>query len=99
MPPTAGAAVDLAIGALADLGSLGEDVDDEWQYVQDLAAAWEARLAAVGDGRGEEPLPATRGAAVVRLTEEAGRITDPHRAIDWLSTYPQAVLAALGERP
>lgn len=31
------------------------------------------------------------------LVEEAGRITDPHRAIDWLSTLPQVALAALGE--
>ena len=33
-----------------------------------------------------------------RLTE-AGLIEDPHRAIDWLSTFPQVVLAAIGERP
>ena len=31
--------------------------------------------------------------------EWAAAITDPHRAIDWLSTYPQVVLIALGERP
>jgi hypothetical protein len=24
-------------------------------------------------------------------------VTDPHRAIDWLSTLPQVALAALGE--
>jgi hypothetical protein len=30
---------------------------------------------------------------------EIGRITDPHRAIDWLSTYPLVVLTALGEDP
>ena len=32
-----------------------------------------------------------------RLVAEAGRITDPHRAIDWMSTLPQVALAAVGE--
>jgi hypothetical protein len=31
------------------------------------------------------------------LVAEAGRITDPHRAIDWMSTLPQVALAAVGE--
>ena len=31
--------------------------------------------------------------------DEIGRIEDPHRAIDWLSTFPQVVLLAIGERP
>jgi hypothetical protein len=29
--------------------------------------------------------------------EEIGRITDPHRAIDWLSTFPDLVALALDE--
>ena len=33
------------------------------------------------------------------LIAEVGLITDPHRAIDWLSTFPQVVLLAAGERP
>ena len=33
-----------------------------------------------------------------RSTRSAGS-SDPHRAIDWLSTFPQVVLVALGERP
>ncbi len=37
--------------------------------------------------------------AVDRAIDEIGRIEDPHRAIDWLSTFPQVVLLALGERP
>jgi hypothetical protein len=41
----------------------------------------------------------TIGAAIVLLADEAARITDPHRAIDWLSTLPQVALASLGERP
>ena len=38
-------------------------------------------------------------AAIARVVDEIGRIRDPHRAIDWLSTYPQVVLHAIGERP
>ena len=47
--------------------------------------------------RGTEPAPPGAEAALDALVEEAGRITDPHRAIDWLSTLPQVALAALGE--
>jgi len=36
-------------------------------------------------------------AAVDRLVAEADMVGDPHRAIDWLSTLPQATLVALGE--
>ena len=39
------------------------------------------------------------GPAIDRAIDEIGRIADPHRAIDWLSTFPQVVLLALGERP
>ena len=39
------------------------------------------------------------GAAIDRAIDEIGRIEDPHRAIDWLSTFPQVVLVAVGERP
>ena len=38
-------------------------------------------------------------AAVDRAIDEIDRITDPHRAIDWLSTFPQVVLLAIGELP
>jgi hypothetical protein len=38
-------------------------------------------------------------AAIDRLIDEVDRITDPHRAIDWLSTFPQVALLALGETP
>jgi hypothetical protein len=36
---------------------------------------------------------------VERAVDEIGRISDPYRAVDWLSTFPQVVLTALGERP
>ena len=67
------------------------------QYVTDLGTVWRARLRAVAAARGTEPAPPGADDAVDALVEEAGRITDPHRAIDWLSTLPQVALAALGE--
>ena len=62
-------------------------------------AAWRDRLDAVAAARGDEPLPETRVARSTGSIDEVGRISDPHRAIDWLSTFPQVVLVALGERP
>ena len=42
----------------------------------------------------------TRPAPPIDLAvDEIGRIEDPHRAIDWLSTFPQVVLLAMDERP
>jgi len=99
IPESIGAAIDGALETLDALATLGEDVEDEWQYVQDLAGAWRERLEDVAVGRSGEPLTPERGAAVVRVSVEAGLIEDPHRAIDWLSTFPQVVLAAIGERP
>jgi hypothetical protein len=98
-PETLTAAIDDALDTLDSLASLGEDIEDEWQYIQDLARAWRERLAAVAEARGGEPLSPARGAAITKVCEEATSITDPHRAIDWLSTFPQVVLVALGERP
>jgi hypothetical protein len=37
--------------------------------------------------------------AIDAAVGEIARISDPHRAIDWLSTFPQVTLLALGERP
>jgi hypothetical protein len=99
IPDTVGAAIRLAVEGLLALGELGEEVDDEWQYVQDLVDAWRTRLDEVEAGRDDEVLAPGRGAAIARTVDEAGLITDPHKAIDWLSTLPQVVLVALGERP
>ena len=75
-------------------------IEDEWSYVTDL----ERRLADTprrrrrgarrrgrdaGDGAPRSTGPSTRSAGS----------SDPHRAIDWLSTFPQVVLLAIGERP
>ena len=48
------------------------------------------------DTSGSKP---TAGAAIDGAIDEIGRIADPHKAIDWLSTFPQVVLLALGETP
>ena len=98
-PATVGGAIDQATATIEALASIGEDVEDEWQYVQDLSEAWLDRLHEVAEARGAEALAQDDGSAIGLISAEAGRIADPHRAIDWLSTYPQVVLVALGERP
>ena len=92
-------AIAAAQPAYDTLAELAEDVEDEWSYINDLAAAWRDRLEAVADVRGDEPAGDSVAAAINLLVIEAGAIDDPHRAIDWLSTFPQVVLIALGERP
>lgn len=88
-----------ALTAHESLVSLGEEVEDEWGYVQDLAQAWRAELEALGARDGHLHATPSMVAAVDRLVAETGLISDPHRAIDWLSTFPQAVLLALGADP
>jgi len=85
-----------ALDAYTDLALLGEDVEDEWTYVTDLEAAWREHLTRLDDARGHEAASPAVAAAIDRAIAEIGRIEDPHRAIDWLSTFPQVVLAALG---
>jgi hypothetical protein len=96
--PTIGDLAVRALEAYAALTSLGEDVEDEWSYVQDLAGAWRPALERAST-RGAVPAEPSTVAAVDRLVDEVGRITDPHRAIDWMSTFPQAVLLSLGADP
>ena len=91
--------LDRALDAYATLTELGEDVEDEWTYVNDLSAAWRDRLDAAATDRGSDPSVEAVSIAVDRAIDEIGRITDPHRAIDWLSTFPQVVLIAIGEQP
>ncbi len=92
-------AIALARPAYDDLTALAEDVEDEWSYVNDLATAWSERLDACATARGDEALEAAAVAAVAPLVAEVALLDDPHRAIDWLSTFPQVLLVALGERP
>lgn len=97
--PTVAVAVARTIEGLEALAERGEADEDAWQYLVDLVAAWRARLEAVAEARGSEPLSAEVAAAVEVALDEASRIEDPYRAIDWCSTLPQVVLTALGEAP
>jgi hypothetical protein len=98
-PTTVDAAILQALDAYERLQALAEDVDDEWMYVQDLVAAHRARLEAIAAEDGDARADPVVGAAVEAACGEIGRITDPHRAIDWLSTFPSVVALALGREP
>ena len=96
-PSTIDAAVARALDAYDALSGLGETVEDEWTYVTELTVAWQGRLEEVAASRGGEGIDVETAAAIDRAIDEIGRIEDPHRAIDWLSTFPQVILVALGE--
>jgi hypothetical protein len=96
---TVGTVLASAAAAYESLVGVAEPIAEEWQYVSDLAAAWRARFESVLSTRREEGVPASVVLAVAAASAETARLTDPHRAIDWMSTYPQIVLLALGERP
>lgn len=98
-PATVAQAIARVLTAYTDLTELGEEIEDEWSYVNDLSTVWRERLEAVADGDPGMILSDDVDAAIDRAIEEIGRITDPHRAIDWLSTFPQVTLLALGEAP
>jgi len=94
---TVGTLIARTLVAFDGLIATGDQVADEAQYLADLRVVWKGRLIAVGNARRTEPAPPAIEAAVDGVCAEAGRIDDPHRAIDWLSTLPQIVLVALGE--
>jgi hypothetical protein len=94
---TVGDVIARGLDAYPTLVALGEGVGEEWQYVADLSTAWRARLQSVAAARGSDAAPAGAPEAVAAVVDEVALITDPHRAIDWLSTFPQVVLAAIGE--
>lgn len=98
MPPTVDALTARTTETLDVIALVAAPLDDEWQYVADLVTAWGARLTAVGTERRAEIVAPPIETAIDRAVEEALLVTDPHRAIDWLSTLPQVVLVALGER-
>ena len=96
---TIGDAIAAARPAYDALTSLAEDVEDEWSYINDLSTAWNERLDEVADARGDEPAGDGVAEALPALIAEVEALDDPHRAIDWLSTFPQVLLIAVGERP
>ena len=87
------------VAAIGRLVARGQIIDDEWTYVHDLETVWVARLRAVAAEQADAPgVPfAELETAIDRLVTEADLVSDPHRAIDWLSTLPQATLVAFGE--
>jgi hypothetical protein len=96
LPATRGDALALALDAYEALALVAETVADEWTYVSGLAAAGRVRIARATGSPPELPLAVERATAVVTAAAEARRIVDPHRAIDWLSTFPAVVELALG---
>ena len=91
----AGDLLATALAALGLLAELGETIEDEWTYVTKLVEVGRARLrAAVPDP--DRRVSPDRAAAIDALAAEARRITDSHRAIDWLSTLPAVAELALG---
>jgi hypothetical protein len=96
---TINAVIDRALDAYSALGERGEAVEEEWSYVTELSDMWRARLDQVAMSHGGETAPDEISTAIDRAIAEIGQIEDEHRAIDWLSTFPQVVLLALGEAP
>lgn len=97
MSATVAELIDQALAAYDTLEELGESVEDEWSYVTDIHAAWRATLTETALAIGRQTVTDRQVAAVERIVDEVGRIGDPHRAIDWLSTFPQAILLAVGD--
>ena len=86
-----------ALDALEALGLQGEEVEDEWTYVTDLVDAQRSRLEAILDRRPDDEIAGDRATAVALAIEEIEAIADLHKAIDWLSTFPDLVALALDE--
>jgi hypothetical protein len=90
------AVVDRAVEAYQTLADLAEAVEDEWQYVTDLTDAYLTSIQALAEVNPGRSLTAKQVDAVDEAIAEIGLITDPHKAIDWLSTFPHLVALALG---
>jgi len=85
-----------AADAYEALSELAETVEDEWQYVTDLVDAYLPSIQALDGTDPGRAIPPDTVAAVDEAIAEAALITDPHKAIDWLSTFPHVVALALG---
>ena len=85
--------VERAARAYSALAELAETIEDEWVYVNDLVEAYLPAIEALGAGGALGP---DAVAAVDEAIAEISLITDPHKAIDWLSTFPHIVAPALG---
>jgi hypothetical protein len=92
--PSRSELVERASDAFVALADLGQTIEPEWQYVTDLVDAYLPALRALGQGR--ETVDEPVAGAVEEAIAEIGLIEDPHRAIDWLSTFPHVIALALG---
>jgi hypothetical protein len=64
--------------------------------VTDLVDAYLPAIEALAAAGGGSALTAAQTEAVDEAIAEIALITDPHKAIDWLSTFPHVVALALG---
>ncbi len=95
LPATRREALALALDAYTTVTLTAEAVAAEQTYVAALAATGRSRLARAAGSAPDVPLSPEAAGAVVAAAREAGRIADPNRAIDWLSTFPAIVELAL----
>jgi hypothetical protein len=93
---TAGDVVDRAAEAYSALAELAETIEDEWQYVTDLVDFYLPGIRSLTDPDPGLVLRVAQVSAVDEAIAEIALIEDPHKAIDWLSTFPHVVGLALG---
>lgn len=86
--------IERAAVAYRALADLAETIEDEWQYVTDVADAYLPAIRALAVGDAELDMDAV--VAVDEAIAEICAITDAHKAIDWLSTFPHVVALAVG---
>lgn len=96
MTPRVADLVTVTLEGYDRLLGVADALDDELLYAGDLRTVWTSALRVLADERGSEPAPPGAAEAIAALVDEAGLVADPHRALDWCSTFPQVALAALG---
>jgi hypothetical protein len=82
------------VAAYRALADLAETIEDEWQYVTDLVDAYLPGIQALAERDAELEFEAV--VAIDEAIAEIASIADPHKAIDWLSTFPHVVAMAVG---
>jgi hypothetical protein len=86
--------IERAAAAYRALADLGETIEDEWQYVTDLVDAYLPGIRMLAERDVELELDVV--VAIDEAIAEIASITEPHKAIDWLSTFPHVVALAVG---
>ena len=67
-------ALDRALDAYEVLSELGEGIEDEWSYVNDLTDAWRTRFDEVAARHGDDDASDEASAAIDRAIDEIRRI-------------------------